>query len=407
MTDKSFRMPLQTGASALRDLLVGAMSFVPGYILIACAIVGIFALPATLTVWLVLMVVGVLVALFGAHQLKKAVRDRPSDLVIDGVGLRIEGGPHQAGYFSTSVPWRELASDAWRVRQVIDTNKWELVTGPIGTELVLAHATDLDEIQSLWTVADMAQSTAAHLAGEAQHPTSVGTLVCPACGAPVRADDAESVLCTYCQHGVDVPPEMRERIRAARQLGAAQRVTPLLLQRVLAQPSARKLNMLGVIAGASMLVVWPAVVGFGGWLYHLDRLGALSVVALVALAPASILLVHSLAVAATVNRRALQRVGLNCSARTDASGHPECRLCGAVLTAGDQVVLACPYCGASNILGLDLRSAARDALAEEQELQSTLDLDASQRARARAQAGLAVAAFAVGMLLLAAGYFVG
>ncbi len=399
-------MPLQTGASALRDLLIGSVVFVPGYILILFGTLGMFVVPSALTGWVTVILGGMLVGGFGMRQLSLAVRDRPSDLLLDAVGLRIVGGPHEFGYYATRVPWTELAKDAWRVRRVEGTEMSELVTGPPEAEIVLAHATDFDEIQSLSAVADMAGSTAEHLAGASRQPTAVATLPCPTCGAPVRADDADTVTCSYCNHVVPVPPATRERIRAARELGAAQRITPRLLQRFLQQPSARVVNVMGVVAGALMLAVWPAVIGFGGWLYYLDRLEATAVIALLLLAPASIWLVYSLAIAVTASRRALQLVGLGCSANAGASGHPECRLCGAVLPAEEQVVVACPFCGTPNVLGVDLRGVARDALADEEELQFTLRLNATRRFRARMQVGLALLVFALGVLLLASCLFI-
>jgi hypothetical protein len=404
MAGSSFRMPLQTGASALRHLLWGSMAFIPGYVVALFALAAFPLWPELGGIWVCLAVGGVLLIAFGAGHLARAFRDRPSDLLLDAEGVRLEGGPHEVSY-GLVVPWSELQRESWRVRRVESVS--ELVTGEADVEIVLAHATEWDEIRSLETIAETVRYTALHRSGASRAAPTVTTIACPGCGAPLRADDVETIQCPYCARPVAIPAPTRERIRAARRLGTSQRVTPRLIARFLNQPSARRANLMGLAAAVLMLATWPLAITFGDSMYERDRLGVLATVALLLLPPMSIWLLAAIATTVISGRRALQLVGLRLSARSNPAGQLECRLCGATLTASRDLVVACGYCGAPNVLGVDLRREARDAVSDEEELLQALAINGDRRKWALTNVAISLGFTAAAMLLLAVGCIAG
>lgn len=391
---------MQTGASALRNLVLGTMTFVPGYVVLLVVAVAFIEAPGFYEMWVMSAVGGAVLLAYGMRGLSLAYRDRPTDLVISTQGARLDGGPYQISYGNV-VPWAELTNDGWRVREMGDTQ--ELVTGPVDNEIVLAHATDMDEIRSLEAIAEVVRVTGLHRTRRAPATSGVASFACPGCGAPVVPDDTDVVTCAHCQRAVPMRQDTRERIRAARRLGASARVTPELVGRILDQPSARTVNAVGLVATLVGFAAWPGAIGFGGWLYANGRLGTASVLGLLVLAPTSIWLTYAVASAIIVNRRALQLVGLRLSSTTDAAGRVQCRLCGGALDPRGALVVACGFCGAPNMLGLDLRSEARDAIAEEEELRELIGFNADRRASARTHVAITVACAGLAVLLLLVG----
>ena len=392
---------MQTGASALRNLVLGTMTFVPGYVVLLVVVVGFIEWVGYAQMWAMAGVGGFVLLAYGMQGLSLAYRDRPTDLVISTEGARLDGGPHQITYGNV-VPWAELATDGWRIREMGEAQQ-ELVTGPFDNEIVLAHATDSDEIRSLEAIAEMVCVTGLHRTQRAPAASGVASFACPGCGGPVLPDDTDVVTCAHCQRAVAMRQDTRERIRAARRLGASARVTPELVARILDQPSARAVNAMGLLATLVMFAAWPGAIGFGGWLYAHGRLGTASVVGLLVLAPTSIWLTYAVAAAIIVNRRALQLVGLRLSSTTDAAGRVQCRLCGGALDPRGALVVGCGFCGAPNMLGLDLRGEAGDAVAEEEELRETIGFSADRRASARTHVAVTVVCAALGVLLLLVG----
>lgn len=396
---EGFRLPLQTGASALRHLFAGSLAFVPGYLLLLGVVAASVVWPPVFAIGVYLGMAAVVLIGFGSRRLHQAFRDRPTDLLLNAQGARVEGGPHVSVY-SMMMSWSDLARDNWHVGK--DKDCTELVTGSGDTAMVLAHATEWGEAFSLQEIAELVAATAKERTGGPQD-SGVVRFRCPTCGAPLDPADVDAVTCPYCEHAVPVPAELRQRTRAARQLQASERVTPELVRRFMAQPSARRVNAIGGIAALAMLGSWPGAAAAGAWLYYLDRLNVGVVAGLIILAPASIWLMYALASATITNRRALQLVALRLSAHSGSGGRPQCRVCGAGLDAGDDPVVTCRFCGTPNILGLDLRRAAHDALADEDELRFTLRQNADRRKMA-----LVNVAFALGCTLLGAGVvFVG
>jgi hypothetical protein len=398
--EASLRLPLQTGASALRDLLVGALTFIPGYAIAFGSLLGIALWPAMLGVTAYTAVFGAFLSVVGGRSLYRVLDHRPTDLVLGADGVHVEGGPHEITY-GEPVPWKEIVREAWHVRRNKQVS--ELVTGAADFEIVLASATELSEAWSLQAIADTVCQTAEQRTNGVPAAAEVTSLACPACGAPARADDAESVACEFCRSRVPVPAGARERIRAARRVGVSDRVTPLLIRRFLAQPSARALNAIGLFAAACMFAAWPAVIGLGAWLYSEDLFGGMAVTALVLFAPASIWAMYTGASATIANRRALQLVGLGLTAARTAAGAAECRLCGAVLQQSSELVVACGYCASPNVLGIDLRRRVRDAVADEQELQAALAANADRQRDARVQVLLAIGCMVLAAVLFAVG----
>ena len=263
------RFPVQTGASALRQLTLGALTLVPALLVTLGCVIGILLFPDASGLWAWGFVGGTFLGGVGMRNLARAAHRRPNDMVLGPRGVRLEGGRYQLSY-SSFVSWADLNAEAWRTELV--RGSWQLRVGSEQAFLVLAQADQLEEVWSLQAIADMVRTTAAESLRPQRAPSSVWTLSCPACGASARPDDADAVACAFCGHSVPVPDQERERIRAARTLRVSQHVTPTLVARFLDQPSARQVNAIGGMAALVMLLAWPTTLAAGAILWSEERL---------------------------------------------------------------------------------------------------------------------------------------
>lgn len=201
-----------------------------------------------------------------------------------------------------------------------------------------------------------------------------------------------------------MPDRIRERIRAARTVRASAKVTPELVQRVLDQPGARTINATLTAGGTAMVMLGPAAAWAGTELYWAGRLDALTTVALLLVLAAVFGTLYALLALLLVRRRAVALVALRLGATpaVGASGAHTCRSCSAALPAAARgIVVACEYCKAPNILGLDLRAEAAAADSQEEELETDLYTAELHRTRALRRLWLALAGVAASAGLLA------
>ena len=134
----------------------------------------------------------------------------------------------------------------------------------------------------------MVRNTAAHRALDAPPVSKVCLMNCTACGGPARPDDVEVVVCPWCARRLPMASDVRERIRAARQLRISEGIAPALIARCLDQPTASQVNLMGLFSASVMLLAWPACMGLGVTFFLHDNLNLITIVALLLLAPALI-----------------------------------------------------------------------------------------------------------------------
>jgi len=82
-------------------------------------------------------------------------------------------------------------------------------------------------------------------------------LSCAGCGAPLAPADAELVPCPYCREETAVPPDMRDRVRAASRVAGIRGLSAALLKRLLDQPHAGLSAQRLFRGGCVLLAVWP------------------------------------------------------------------------------------------------------------------------------------------------------
>jgi TPR repeat protein len=167
------------------------------------------------------------------------------------------------------------------------------------------------------------------------------------------------------------------------------------LRSLLRQPSARAANATMGILGIPMMLVWP-LIGFVAYvLFDEDKLTFGGFGTLVVGALAMVTALYFLARVWLVNRQGLAIVTTHFGAAPPAApGQPStCRVCNAVLpSAAGSLFAQCAYCGADNVLGLDVRGDAKLERAQSASLTTAL----ARRTADRVTFGvLAIAAAAV------------
>jgi hypothetical protein len=172
---------------------------------------------------------------------------------------------------------------------------------------------------------------------------------------------------------VPIPSDLRARIGAASVLSDVQRRSRKIVRAVLAQPTARRVNLLfalGLALAIALSVVAVAIGRYGFFFVEVGLVGG-----------ATALLVN-----ATAERRAFQAVVSLGAIEPARAGDPyECRRCHAPLPPApvEQVLVACVYCAADNVLGLDLRREVHEAAAAELDLQTALQARGRRRREGR------------------------
>jgi hypothetical protein len=157
--------------------------------------------------------------------------------------------------------------------------------------------------------------------------------------------------------------DVRARMRANAALMKARRHTAGVVERLLSQPTATRVNRWIAL---SLCAKYLVPVGF----VLMPRLWIFSIAGAWALG-------HVIK-AQLVDRRAFRALALDFGAALPRSGGgPRCRICGGPLPPAIGVLARCAYCGADNLLGVDIETRASAAG------QHALDLDAVLRARRR------------------------
>ncbi len=424
------RLPLQIGTSSLWSLARCSATLLPGLGIVG---LGIVALKADVEVGLGIILAGVLLVVFSAMHIRLSIRHRPSDVVLSKDGLRVLGGPHAGERYA----WNAIAERASHlhdleerrltmfgiVRSIVSRDdamgmsevrvlKLQMNLAN-GESLILAEAERPIEQESLRALHDSLSGGSwrggaggkdpraiAERAQEKQRGLGIRTLHCPTCGAAVAPDDKPSATCRFCATAVPVPEETQERVRAAREVSGAHGVTERLITGLLKQPGADRMNLLLLVFGVPMMLVWPLAFGIGAWrgvLKEIDPVDALWL----GLFPLATILGALLPLRAQlVDRQALKLLTLNFGAKEPANaGDPyTCRSCSAPLPeAGGKVVVRCAYCGADNILGLDLRREAVAGTEEAKGLEGAIAQRGRERLLWRGLTGVA------GVLLLVGG----
>lgn len=312
---------------------------------------------------------------------KSAWVERPSDLVLDDGGFRVAGGVGRG----LRAAWSEITRvELVSPRAGLAEAPAELfvTTRPGGRRLV---SRTFEERESLAAIRDLLRA-GADGAGEPRAIGEVAVVRCAGCGAPASPVDAASTRCASCGAAVAVPEALRARMREVATRAAVSARAARLLARVVRHPPSGAARM-GVLAfGALSALAWPvALAAFSVALFRDELFGRHL---LYVLFPAGASLAASIASSiVVVSRRTVRVVALDFAAAPPrASGDPPaCRVCGAPLAGHgpEALLVACAYCGAVNVLGLEVpRSFEPDARKEAGLEETLLARDAERLFRA-------------------------
>jgi hypothetical protein len=384
---------MQIGSSSLFNLALGAGILLPGMLApVWWAVLLEVGGPLGMNVG---MAIPFLLVGLAIGALRRALRRRASDLVIDQTGVRIEGGRLHGLSFEV----KELRAESWRVKPRGKLAVLEIDL-PGASEMLLAETTDARERQAF---EDVVATIRATFSSAEQGRTEAGSphvIQCQSCGGEAVPDARPSVPCRYCQKPVTMPPEVRSKLEQAvqrkRELGRSR----ALLDQLLRQPAVTSTNRLLVWVGAIMLLVWPAVIAVSLARLHAGTLSEQRALVLFALPLPLILGLFLAAAWRLVDRQALQLVTLGMGAeppRRDGEPH-HCRACGGPLPADNEILVECLFCDAQNVLGFDLRHALGKARIQVASLEQAL------RARRSRRLAWAWPAAIGAVLTLAAGY---
>ena len=434
------RLPLQIGTSSLWSLARGAGTLLPGLALVVGAIplLGV----AGVHVAAVAAVVGALLVYFAGMHLFIAARARPSDVILGGDGLHIEGGVHHG----RALVWAQIDPERttltvekerrytlarilgnggavllmllvrrrvfWIERAQIDVARLRVGLRD-GSTLLLAEAERPIEKESLEALHDAVRSSGWHppaagprvkRPGGRHTVMGLSVLFCPRCGAVAIPDDREAVPCRYCNAAVPIPPAMRERVGAGQRVRAGRSTSDRLVGKLLQQPGAGPTGTKLLVAAIVMMLAWPVSFALGGLEIAADLHDAVSLLSLLVFPLATIVGLFFLLRASLADRFALRLLTLDFGAQhPQKEGEPyTCRRCDAPLPdEPGSVVVGCRYCGAENILGLDLRRDAVKATREATSLEDALAKRAKERQLWGALTVAAVALVGLGVAALA------
>jgi len=415
------RLPLQVGTSALWDVARASVTSAPALILLFGA--GLAVAGRAGNGWYVAGGAGAVLLVVALSAARRAWRTRPSDVLFDADGFRLEGGLHHG----LRLAWSEIASDHTRVETVREArftlagfvfgllSAW-LSSGeklglteelPIrrlhlgthdGRAFVLAEAEHLAEQASLDALIGTVQARLDPDPSGAAPEAAPEVLTCGSCGAPVTPADRATIACRFCAHPNPVPQAVRQRLQEHRRVEQSRQATARAVQQLLDQPGARYASGVLLVATALSGIPWLlAVVVLS--LLGFTAAGGFEIGWLLACGALAALATFLLARIALANRRALHLVALGFGARTlppDQGGYA-CRRCGGPLpVASSGIVARCAYCDADNVLGLDLGGKVAAAQHQRTHLEEAL----RQRSRERWR-WLLVGLAAVGISLVA------
>ncbi len=409
------RLPLQVGTSSLAGFAHAAATFVPG-----CLLIGSIALPALLAPWddaaeiyphLIVpygfaIFAGIALILYARKHVGLAFRERPSDVVFGKDGLRIEGGPKNGTQIAfvdieaARVVGRHEKLELVDEKESKKENFWRLVLDlRDGSREQLASAEDPRERDSLQSLCDSIRASLTKPGEQrVQKAAPQAPLRCPSCLAPAVPGDAEMVPCHFCKTPIRMPDDVRARIRAVDQRRAANAKSEKLVAKLVNQPGALRTSFFVFLAAIPSLLAWPAAIVGAGVLYALCYLRVWNGFLLALASFGVIAALYYLVRGQLSDRQALRLLTLGFAARapTEAGGFHHCRQCNGPLNAEPGNVLArCVYCGAENVLGLDVRGDAQKSRAQVDSLDDALFQRRNERARWRFSAFIALALLVV------------
>lgn len=386
------RLPLQIGTAALWSLLRASALLVPTTLLTGAAVWLVVELELDGDAAGYVILLPLMSLIFAVKHLRRAWRQRPSDLELGADGLALHGGVHDGKRYA----WAEVSGctvvqpsggkpDGFKV----DEDAVELWRAQLGVRrgapVVLGATDDEVERESLREAAaaiDAAAKARATPPTRADAPAEV--LRCPKCHAPVRPSASETVTCGFCQAKAPVPAELREKVKAAQVVA---RRPARVVRAVLRQPRAGFVGGLYVFAALFMLTAWPVALAVLAVHFHANSLDWAGAGFLALFLVACLLGFFGLIRGLLVDRQALRVLLLRFAARApeQAGQPPRCRGCDAPLPdSGKQQLVTCAYCAAPNVLALDFRSLAKDVEEERQSLERALQRRTRERWRWRA-----------------------
>lgn len=421
------RLPLQIGTSATWNATGAALTLLPALALTVLPIAYLGEVGAVISLF-VLLLLTLPFVIYGIACLVRSRRSRASDIHLDAGGIVVDGGPMHGRH----IAWGELAPPFAHVEMTTEkrfrlgwlllgalmfilflcflalaiASKGEGLGGAIRvfgtpwkrkeitiwrlwiitrTERIVAAVTDR-EIEA-WSMQAAAESIEAVMAGRTyveQAPAVAAQIVtCPRCGAPAVPDEAAAIACFYCRGTVPMPPHVRQQAAATRAMSASRVTSQKIVAKLLDQPRAASVNVRLLLLVLLMFFAWP--IGWGvvapqliadGW-SPMDA-------AFLALPFAAVLAAAFLARAPLADRGALQLLTLGFGALAPrTAGEPSrCRRCqGPLASAELGGVSPCRYCGADNIVGLDLRPTVGPARAEQATFDKALERRASEKTK--------------------------
>jgi LSD1 subclass zinc finger protein len=365
------------GISCVTDFAIATMTIPAGLaIMAAAALIAIWAQDVNEAIGYI-AIGGFVVMAFGARKFARAWRARPTDIVLEADGLRIDGGQRHGMAFA----WNEVGPA--KVVDITTNDDLGRVCQLRLDELAIAEADDVDEIASLEEVAEAVRARVEASRGQPRAArASASTLACRRCGAPLAPVAEELAVCPHCQERTAMPPDVRERVRAAALLPAARRRVDRLVAHLLDQPGAQSTTVLLVLSLLFIGGAWPVTI----WAYvHAYHAHQLTVARGFELAALPILLVIDgffLSRVRMVDRRALASFVTVFGASPPAvpGDPPRCRSCSAPLhMTDDATVVRCVFCDVSNITGVDLRSLAGRTQDSQDSLEDALRRRSEQR----------------------------
>ena len=382
--DRSLRLPLQIGTSSLLSLVRGSLFAVPGIILLSVALAIMLWLPdmgdAGGYVLLVVATPGFVTTMFAWKHLKRARRERPSDLLVTQAGFSVDGGPNHGRKVAwTDILFVKLERGAASDERATDESDLRIITityripNNEEADLVLASAERAGEQQSLEELAATIEAATKPDTGAKPTAKAANLLTCPSCSAALVPSDAATIKCPYCEHEVAVPDELRTQLRDAL---AVQGRPDKAIAKLLVQPRATLLGALFVVTAVFMLVAWPVAITLMIFEAAKDTLTFVHVLFLIGFVASSVLGFYGVIRTRLVDRQALRLVAVEFAAVEPAkAGEPyRCQRCLAPLPAlGDaKIVARCIYCSADNVLGIHLGREASIAREESQSLERAL-----------------------------------
>lgn len=347
LIEHPIRLPLATGASPA-DLALGIG--ILGFLGSAPIFIG-----SVLPLW-VAVVCGVLIALwFGALVTvpSAARRQRASDVILDGSGLSIDGGMHDARVLA----WSELVTTPPKLVHPAPRAQTRLLLAR-DIEVVSDQADESVSLANLaTTLCTLAQGW--KLGRAPARPLGTGSAVpgCAECGAPLVPSESEYVKCRHCGAQTEMPANLRREVQQVRELAQARAQTGSSLRALANWPTARSVNLGFAAAVVPLVLGWPAASVFVSEFFQSRDVFSWRDVGVVFVSTAAATLgLCFRVVGQVVHRRAFGLVVATFHAVRTSEDGVCCRNCGAPLAVGpDTALVSCVFCREDNVvLGIDL-----------------------------------------------------